>query len=77
MGRKPLNERPPSKPSEEEVQFRLMMMNRTENAAILTSDSARCKAIGITNYVLWFKDRGMEVQKKPNGVWELKQAPEE
>ena len=63
-------------PTEQEIEDHLQGLNRTEQMATPSSDAARCRSIGITNYRLWFKMRGITISQRREGeTWQIVSSP--
>ena len=66
------------KPSPQDIQDHLDGLNHTEQIAVLTSNTARCQAIAIANYVNWFNSFEIEIhQDEKTKKWKLGPSPVE
>jgi hypothetical protein len=62
--------------TQQEIQDYLEGLNRTHRSWAMTSESERAKAIGIANYVKWFKERNIHIYEDPRThVWKLGSPP--
>lgn len=58
------------RPNAQVIQDHLAGLNRVSDACIISADSARAIAIGVNNYLQWFRDHDIAVrQHSKTGKW--------
>lgn len=61
-------------PTDEEIQFYLEGLNRTQDEATVSSETAAAQKKGVDNYRRWFKEHGIPILQDLQGVWKIVQV---